>query len=125
MIETYPYGELRMPELSTHSTVPAKRVRIKLPKTLTIDTSKDRLVFKLLHLFKDFTAKELVEGTEKTDPNIRHRSAKSKRPVSMSTIYGWRKAAGRKGAIKYPRANTMDRIAQAHGYELDFVTKDN
>jgi hypothetical protein len=97
----------------------AKQVRFS--KSIYKDEHKHRLAFEFLHLLQGIAAKDLVKGTEKTDPK------KSGRPVSIQSVYNWRRQwkKGKRNCVFCPTAISMDRILQGQGYKLGFVQKDN
>lgn len=73
---------------------------------------RDRLIFKLQHeVLRGMTVKEIVESTEKSsDYGAR---------VSQSAIRKWYLPV-RDGGTRFPRAHTMERVALAHGFSLEF-----
>lgn len=84
------------------------------PRPKPHNLEKDRLIFKVQRTLRGLSPREIVAGTENDNPRFR--------PVAVSTVRNWYIPIQR-GGTRYPQANTLNRVLNAHGYELAIVIK--
>jgi hypothetical protein len=89
------------------------RPRRRKPRLVVVNAVHSRAVFQLQRALKGLSYKEMVDGTNASDPNPKHRTLKDKRPVCTATVKKWWT-----GETLYPREYTMSRVLAAHGLKM-------